>query len=167
MGHLEHKERAAVRLRFAVITVSDTRRGSDDTGGKLLEELILAAGHSISGRHNTRDERGEIEELLKSLLDVEEIDLIVLTGGSGIARRDVTIESVSPFLEKTIDGFGELFRHLSYLQIGSSAIMSRAMAGVVRGKIVISIPGSEGAVRLAMEEIVLPEAGHMVLEARK
>lgn len=167
MGHLEHKERAPARLRFAVVTVSDTRRGTDDTGGGLLEELILAAGHSISGRHHTRDARGEIAQCLKSLLHVEEIDLIILTGGSGIARRDVTIESVAPLLEKRIDGFGELFRHLSYLQIGSPAIMSRAMAGVVQGKIVISIPGSEGAVRLAMEEIVLPEAGHMVLEARK
>ncbi len=167
MGHLEHKKSAPVNLNFAVITVTDTRSESEDKGGETLAETISEAGHTVVDRFSVKDDRDEIQSLVNDLLKVEGVDLIVLTGGSGIAKRDVTIESLLPLLEKVIDGFGELFRYLSYLDIGSSAMLSRAMAGVACGKVIVSLPGSVKAVRLALEELILPEAGHMVMEARK
>jgi molybdenum cofactor biosynthesis protein B len=167
MGHLEHKKSAPVKLNFAVITVTDTRGEKEDKGGETMVNTISEGGHTIIDRFIVKDERGEIQSLVKDLLKSEGIDLIVLTGGSGIAKRDVTIESLLPLIEKKIDGFGELFRYLSYLDIGSSAMLSRAMAGVACEKVIVSLPGSVKAVKLALEKLLLPEAGHMVMEARK
>lgn len=167
MGHEEHKRSAPRHLTFALITVSDTREEMDDLSGKALNDLVLGAGHTVFDRYLVRDEREEIESRVSNLLGKKEVDIIVLTGGSGIARRDVTIESIFPLIEKSIDGFGELFRYLSFTDIGSPAILSRAMAGAARGKIIVCLPGSVKAVELAMNRLLLPEAGHLILEARK
>ena len=167
MGHEEHKRAAPRVITIALITVSDTIDREGDVSGKVLRDLVLGAGHTVFDRFLVRDDRDEIESRVADLLNVEDIDLIILTGGSGIARRDVTIESVLPFIEKTIDGFGELFRYLSFTEIGSSAMMSRALAGVARQKIIVCLPGSVGAVELAMKKLLLPEAGHLILEAKK
>lgn len=167
MGHEEHKRAAPRVITIALITVSDTRDREEDVSGKVLRDLVLGAGHTVFDRFLVRDDRDEIESRVADLLKVEEIDMIILTGGSGIARRDVTIESVLPFIEKTIDGFGELFRYLSFTEIGSSAMLSRAMAGVAREKIIVCLPGSVRAVELAMKKLLLPEAGHLILEAKK
>jgi molybdenum cofactor biosynthesis protein B len=167
MGHREHKEKAPKAIAFAVATVSDTRGMEDDAGGRLIADLVVRSGHVLAGRFLVRDDLGEITSLVAELLEREDIDLVVLTGGTGIAVRDVTIEAVSPFIEKEIDGFGELFRYLGFLDIGSAAMLSRATAGVARGKIIFSLPGSVDAIVLAMERLILPEAGHMVMEARK
>jgi len=167
MGHLEHKRSVPANLGFAIITVTDTRDEKEDESGNVLAELVLAAGHTLLDRHLVRDDRDEIRSHVARLLNVKGVDLIVLTGGSGIAKRDVTVESLQPLIEKRIDGFGELFRYLSYLDIGSAAMLSRAMAGVACEKVIISLPGSVDGVRLAMEKLLLPEAGHMVMEARK
>jgi len=167
MGHAEHKRAAPREITIALITVSDTRDLDDDLSGNLIRDLVIGAGHSIFDRSLVKDERDEIEERVADLLKVGEIDMIILTGGTGIARRDVTIESVLPLVGKTISGFGELFRQLSFAEIGSPAMLSRAMAGVANEKIVVCLPGSVKAVELAMKKLLLPEAGHLVLEARK
>ena len=167
VGHEEHRRDAPDVIAFAVVTVSDTRDEVEDTSGRLIGELVLGAGHKVVGRYRVRDEREEIESLTRELIDREEIDWIVLTGGSGISKRDVSVEALSPLIEKRIEGFGELFRYLSYIDIGSSAVLSRARAGTARGKIIVLLPGSEEAVRLAMERLVIPEAGHMVREVRR
>jgi molybdenum cofactor biosynthesis protein B len=167
MGHLEHKKSAPASVSFAVITVSDTRGEKEDIGGRTICDMILEAGHTLVNRYWVKDDCEEIRSLVTDQLEREDLDLILLTGGSGIAERDVTVESITPIVEKRLDGFGELFRHLSYLEIGSAAMLSRAMAGVANKKIVISLPGSVKAIKLAMNKLILPEAGHMVLEARK
>jgi len=167
MGHVEHRKDSPTRLNFIIVTVSDTRGEKEDSSGKVLCEMVLNAGHALLDRYRVKDESSEIQSLISTLLTNESVDVILLTGGSGIARRDVTVEGIRPFLEKEIDGFGELFRHLSYLEIGPPAMLSRAIAGVAGGKIVFSLPGSENAVRLAIEKLILPEVGHMVWEARK
>ena len=119
-------------------------------------------GHPAAGYQIVKDEPIEIENLLKQTLSLAEVDAVIVNGGTGIARRDGTYEVVSRFLEKKLDGFGEIFRYLSYLDIGSAAIMSRSAAGSARGKVLISLPGSKGAVTLAMEKLILPEIRHMV-----
>ena len=167
MSHAEHRSAAPRRVSFAVVTVSDTRGEVEDVGGRALEEMIAGAGHTLAGHLRVRDDAGEIGSALSGLLRSEDVDLIVLTGGSGIARRDVTVEAVRPLIEKEIEGFGELFRHLSFLEIGPAAMLSRALAGTAAGKVLFVLPGSVKAVRLAMERLILPEAGHLVLEARK
>ncbi len=167
MGHLEHKKSAPAKVSFAVVTVSDTRGEGEDTGGRTLCDMVVEAGHTLVDHRRVIDDSGEIQWLVTGLLERGDVDLILLTGGTGIAERDVTIESLAPMFEKRLDGFGELFRYLSYLEIGSAAMLSRATAGVVQKKIVIALPGSVEAIRLAMNRLILPEAGHMVLEARK
>jgi molybdenum cofactor biosynthesis protein B len=167
MSHTEHRESAPARVSFAVVTVSDTRDGKADVGGRVLKEMITGAGHALAGHLRVKDDAGEIGRAVSGLLDSDRVDLIVLTGGSGIARRDVTVEAVRPLIEKEIVGFGELFRQLSYMEIGSAAMLSRATAGAASGKVLFVLPGSVKAVRLAMERLILPEAGHLVLEVRK
>ena len=166
MGHKEHKEKAPVQTRCAVITVSDTRTEATDTSGKLIITMLEEKNHEITGYHIIKDEPKEIKSLLKSI-DKEKAEVIIINGGTGISGRDRTFEAISHVLEKTIDGFGEIFRYLSYREIGSSAIMSRAVAGVSKGRVIISIPGSENAVRLAMSKLMLPELGHMVFELKR
>lgn len=158
----EHKKKAAKAVDCFVVTVSDTRDEASDQSGQLIKALLAEKGHRLGGYRMVKDEPAEIQALIEELLGRPDLHTIILNGGTGIAPRDVTYEVVSRFLEKRLDGFGELFRFLSYQDIGSAAIMSRAVAGVAQGKILISLPGSRGAVELAMQKLVLPELGHMV-----
>jgi molybdenum cofactor biosynthesis protein B len=158
----EHKERGKKSIRCFVITVSDTRDETTDTSGQTIKKLLADEGHQTTGYQIVKDEPVEIEALLSQALAGADIDAVIVNGGTGIAPRDGTYEVVSRFLEKKLDGFGEVFRYLSYLDIGSAAIMSRAAAGTARGKVLISLPGSRGAVTLAMEKLILPEIRHLV-----
>lgn len=149
-----------------MITVSDTRDESSDQSGQLIKLLLSEHGHTIAGYRIVRDEPAQLKPLLEEILGDEIVEAILLNGGTGIAPRDTTYEVVSSLLEKKLEGFGELFRYLSYQEIGSAAIMSRAAAGVSRGKIVVSLPGSKAAVELAMLRLILPELGHMVSQVQ-
>ncbi len=168
MSTQEHKKQAAKIVGCKIITVSDTRDKETDKSGKLMIELLEQAGHKIIDYIIVKDESAPIEdEIIKGCTN-EDIDVILTNGGTGIAKRDVTIETVQNLLEKEMVGFGELFRMLSYQEdIGSSAILSRAIAGVVKNKAVFSTPGSTGAVKLAMNKLILPEIGHVVRELKK
>jgi molybdenum cofactor biosynthesis protein B len=151
----------------AVVTVSDTRGPASDASGALAVELLEAAGHPVVLREIVRDEPEEIRAVVRRALAHAEVRAVVLTGGTGIAPRDVTPETLEPLLERTIPGFGELFRALSYQEIGSAALLSRALAGLAAGRVVFALPGSRAAVRLALEKLVLPELGHLAGEACK
>jgi molybdopterin adenylyltransferase len=158
----EHKEKGKKSICCFVITVSDTRDETTDLSGQTIKSLLSGEGHQTNGYRIVKDEPAQIEELLIEALGSENVDAVIVNGGTGIAPRDGTFEVVNRVLEKKLDGFGEIFRYLSYLDIGSAAIMSRAAAGTARGKILISLPGSKGAVALAMEKLILPELAHMV-----
>jgi len=162
-----HRREAARSLGCVVITVSDTRTPESDSGGGLVAQLLTDAGHEILGREIVEDEPVAIGAALHGALERSGVGAVVLTGGTGVAPRDVTPESVEPLLERVVPGFGELFRMLSYEEIGSAALLSRALAGIARGVVVFAIPGSRGAVRLAMEKLILPEIGHLAAEAVK
>lgn len=166
-GIEQHRAAAPRSVRCAVITVSDTRTAETDTSGALIRERLERWGHQVIAYALVPDEADQIGQLLDEFLERPDCDAVLLNGGTGIARRDVTYEAVAARLEKRLDGFGELFRWLSYREIGTAAMLSRAIAGVARGKVVIAMPGSTGAVRLAMDELVLPELAHLVFEARK
>ena len=162
MSVAEHKEKGKKSIRCYVITVSDSRDETTDTSGQTIRSCLSAEGHQISAYRIVKDEPVQIETLLNQVLASVDVDAVIVNGGTGIAPRDGTFEVVSRLLEKKLDGFGEIFRYLSYLDIGSAAIMSRAVAGTARGKVLISLPGSKGAVTLAMEKLILPELRHMV-----
>jgi molybdenum cofactor biosynthesis protein B len=161
MSHQEHRRQAPDRVRCAVITVSDTRTPETDTSGQYMQQALTQSGHSISAYMIVKDEPEEIRHLLQHHIRAADTDAILLSGGTGLARRDGTYEVVQSCLEKELSGFGELFRWLSYAEIGSAAMMSRATAGVAAGTVIVSMPGSSAAVRLAMEKLVLPELAHM------
>jgi molybdenum cofactor biosynthesis protein B len=164
MSHLEHKATSPGSVRCSILTISDTRKPGTDTSGQAIAELLETSGHVVTGRDIVRDDADGIRAALDTRLSDPAVQVIVTTGGTGITSRDSTYEVVSGLLEKTLEGFGELFRMLSYQEIGPSAMMSRACAGRVRGKIIVSLPGSENAVRLAMNKLVIPELGHLVRE---
>lgn len=167
MGVEEHKHKAPKSVSVAVVTVSDTRSDADDYSGKAIVELLGKAGHVVSRRSIVKDDINEIQTALRALVEDEKVQAVVVNGGTGVAKRDVTLEALLPFQEKALPGFGEMFRMLSYEQIGSAAIMSRATAFVTEGKVVFCIPGSEKAVRLATEKLIAPELGHLVWEANR
>jgi molybdenum cofactor biosynthesis protein B len=150
-----------------VITVSDTRTQENDTSGALIKKLLSDRGHRIEGCLVVRDDSKAVKAAILKGLSKVEVQAVILNGGTGISKRDGTYEVVSGLLEKKLDGFGELFRYLSHQEIGSAAMMSRAIAGICRGKVVISMPGSTAAVELAMTSLVLPELGHIVGEISK
>jgi molybdenum cofactor biosynthesis protein B len=164
MSHLDHKATAPSSVRCYVLTISDTRIVSTDTSGRAIAELLEANGHQVSGRGIVRDDPEAIRAAIVQQLDDVSAQVIITTGGTGITSRDSTYEVVCNLIEKRLDGFGELFRMLSYEAIGPSAMLSRACAGTATGKIIISLPGSENAVRLAMNKLLLPELGHLVRE---
>lgn len=165
--HLEHKAQAPARVGCMVITCSDTRTRDTDTSGQVIMRLLEKAGHQVAAYHLVKDEPAEITSLIQASAGNDAVQAVIVNGGTGISRRDSTFEAVDSLLEKRLDGFGELFRYLTYKDIGSPAIMTRATAGLYRGKIIFSTPGSEGAVRLAMEQLILPELGHIVREITK
>jgi molybdopterin adenylyltransferase len=164
---IEHKQLGPAMVRCFVLTISDTRTEATDTGGRAIADLLAAAGHTVAGRAIVKDEPAQVRGTLDTQLSSADIDAVITTGGTGITSRDTTYEVISGLLDKRLDGFGELFRMLSYQQVGAAAMMSRAIAGLARRHIVIALPGSEAAVRLAMERLVLPELGHMVQQARR
>jgi len=149
------------------VTVSDTRTAETDTSGELIRKFLAEQGHRIAASHRVQDEPSEVQSLLNAVLQNPDVQVVILNGGTGISKRDATFEAVTGLLEKRLDGFGELFRSLSYQEIGSAAMMSRAVAGTYQGRIVISIPGSLEAVRLAMEKLILPELSHLVREVNR
>src|SRR5688572_13559023 len=165
--HQEHKLVAPAQVRCAVVTISDTRSPETDYGGRTVAYQLAQKGHLVVRRWIVPDDRGEIDTAITDAANDADVEALITTGGTGISRRDVTYEVVAKRLTKTLDGFGEIFRYLSYKEIGSSAILSRAIAGVVNSLVVIALPGSPAACELAMEKLVLPELAHMVSQARK
>ena len=162
-----HRESAPETIRVAVLTISDTRLPETDTGGDVAEELMRGAGHEVVARGIVRDEAASIRNNLIDLLARSDVDVVVTTGGTGISARDTTYEVVDRMIEKKLDGFGELFRMLSYEEIGAAAVLSRAVAGAVGAKLIASLPGSRNAVRLGVEKLLAPEIAHVVFELRK
>jgi molybdenum cofactor biosynthesis protein B len=170
MSHSTHKADAPGSIRCFVLTISDTRTEATDASGRAIVDLLTTRGHLPIGRAIVQDDAALVSGAIANALALPRehgAQAIITTGGTGITSRDTTYEAISALIEKRLDGFGELFRMLSYQEIGAAAMMSRAVAGLVDGRIVIALPGSEAAVRLAMEKLVLPEIGHLVQQASK
>jgi molybdenum cofactor biosynthesis protein B len=163
----EHRGEAPRSVVVAVVTVSDTRTLEDDSGGGLIVELLEEAGHSVASRVIVKDEPAEIAAAVENATSLQGVRAVIVTGGTGVAPRDVTPDAIEPLLDRTIPGFGELYRTLSYQEIGSAALLSRSLAGLREGRVIFAVPGSRGAVRLAMEKLILPELGHLVAQAVK
>ncbi len=167
MGHREHRAQAPAQVRCFVLTVSDSRTEDTDSGGRAIVELLTGAGHEVVERRLVKDEPDQVRAAVAMQLAQERVQAIITTGGTGISSRDRSYEAMTGLIEKRLDGFGELFRALSFQEIGPAAMLSRAFAGTARGKILIALPGSEHAVRLALTKLVLPELGHLVHEASR
>jgi len=165
MGASDHRQQATTEgeVPIAIVTVSDTRTPETDISGNLIRELATTAGHRVVAYRIVKDEPAQVSEALDDFCTAQ-AKLVIFNGGTGISRRDRTYDVISGALEKSLPGFGEIFRMLSYQEIGSPAMMSRATAGVYRGSVVISTPGSPNAVRLAMEKLILPEIQHLAWE---
>ena len=162
-----HKSQGPRFVSCYVLTVSDTRTEANDTSGGAIIELLTAAGHFVAGHRIVKDEPGDVERVLLDQLSNGDVDVIITTGGTGITSRDSTYEAIDRLLDKRLDGFGELFRMLSFNEIGPAAMMSRAIAGVARGKIIVALPGSENAVRLGMNQLLIPELTHLVQQVSR
>jgi molybdenum cofactor biosynthesis protein B len=162
----EHKNASPGKLRCAVITVSDTRTVDTDQGGAIVVQLLQLAGHHVEARQIIPDEPKLMQSLLEGYVAAD-LDAVLLTGGTGVTRRDQTFETVSRLLDKPLPGYGELFRMLSYQEIGAAAMLSRAVAGICRSTVVITMPGSPAGVRLAMQTLIIPELRHLVGQARQ
>jgi molybdenum cofactor biosynthesis protein B len=162
---LEHRKAAVTGVRCFVLTISDTRTDDTDSSGRAIVELLEAAGHRVEKRGIVRDEPRDVRQRVEAQLGA--VDVIVTTGGTGITSRDSTYEAIDRLIEKRLEGFGELFRALSYQEIGSAAMLTRATAGVARRTAIFMLPGSEHAVRLAMTKLIVPELGHVVRELRR
>lgn len=165
MGVAEHRAGAVTQAMCAVLTVSDTRTPETDTSGRVIAALLEAADHTVARRQILRDEPDQVRAAVQAALGT--VDAIITTGGTGITSRDSTYEAIATLFEKRLDGFGELFRALSYPEIGSAAMLTRATAGVARQTVIFMLPGSENAVRLAMTKLIVPELGHVVRELRR
>jgi molybdopterin adenylyltransferase len=163
----EHKAHAPRAVRCVVCTVSDSKNVETDTSGRLLQELLRGAGHEVVGYRIVRDEPSEVHGVIHGACLDPAVQCVILTGGTGITSRDRTFEAIDALLEKRLPGFGELFRWVSYQEIGPAAMLSRAQAGVRAGRLIFSLPGSPAACRLALERLVLPELGHLVREVNR
>ena len=166
MAPQPHPDSIPMTVNCAVITVSDTRSPETDKSGQLIQQLLLNGGHTIGFYTILKDEPQDIQSQLKAIGERTDIDAVIFNGGTGIAPRDTTYDALEKCLEKTLPGFGEVFRFLSYQEIGSRAIASRAIAGVYQTKLVFSIPGSTGAVKLALQQLILPELIHLVTQLK-
>jgi len=162
VGHLDHRASAQRATRCFVLTISDTRTDDTDTGGRLVCSLLRDAGHQVVAKEIAKDDPEQVKAVIRRQLEDAAVQVIITTGGTGISSRDSTIEAIDDLLEKRLDGFGELFRMLSYQDIGAAAMMSRATGGVVSRRVLFALPGSEAAVRLAMTKLIVPELGHLV-----
>jgi len=163
----DHKAHAPRAVRCVVCTISDSKTPETDTSGQLLQELLRGAGHEVVGYQLVRDEPSQVHGVIHTACVNPSVQALIFTGGTGITSRDSTFEAIDALLEKRLPGFGELFRMLSYQEIGSAAMLSRAQAGVRAGRLVFSLPGSPAACRLALERLILPELGHMVREVNR
>jgi molybdenum cofactor biosynthesis protein B len=167
LSHEEHRRAAKGPIGVALITVSDTRTPETDTSGPLARTLLEDAGHRVADYRIVKDEPDDVRGALAELASRGGLRAVILTGGTGISRRDRTFEAVVSVLDRRLDGFGELFRALSYQEIGSAAMLSRSVAGILGDKVVFALPGSTAAVRLSLEKLILPELDHLVAELDK
>ncbi len=167
MGYHDHKHQIPGNINCAVIIISDSRTEQTDESGKLIMDAMKQAGHNITSYSLLKNDAEAIVKKIDDIVSDGCTQVIITSGGTGASHLDVTIETIMPLLDKKMDGFGELFRAFTFQEIGTGSILSRAMAGIIKGKVVISLPGSSGAVKLAMEKIILPEIGHLVREATR
>ena len=167
MGVQDHKEAAAAlgTFRGAVLTISDSRTEATDESGKILQELIVGAGHQVGAYRLVKNDPETVQATVREL--AAQVDFIITTGGTGMSPRDLTIESCRPLFTKELEGFGDVFRLISFQEIGSAAILSRATGGSVGQALVFCLPGSKAAVRLAAEKLILPEITHLLAQVRK
>ena len=163
----DHDLHQRVKANFAILIVSDTRDEKTDESGKIVKELILSEGHQVLVHEIITNNKALIQTTMKEMFQNPKINVIITSGGTGISKRDITVDAVSELLDKRIEGFGELFRKLSYEEIGEAAMISRAIAGAVNGKLVFSLPGSKNAVKLALSKLILPGIGHILKEANR
>lgn len=163
----QHRSYAPHSLGFAVLTASDSRAEAEDHSGQIIAELVTAAAHRVVDRRVVRDEVAAIRAAVDGAFAKHQADVVVINGGSGFSPRDVTLEAVAPLLERTVEGFGELFRMLSFEQVGAAAMLSRATAGIIGDNVVFVLPGSPQAVELAMRQLILPEAAHLLGQVRR
>ena len=163
----EHKAHAPRSIACFVLTISDSKTPATDTSGALIRELLGGAGHQVAGSAIVRDEPAHVQQVIREQCANPAVQAVILTGGTGITSRDATFEAVEALLDKRLPGFGELFRVLSCQEIGAAAMLSRAQAGVRNGRIVVSLPGSPNACRLALEKLLIPELPHLVREVRR
>ncbi len=161
----EHRAASPRRLRVALVTISDTRTEANDATGRAARALVEEAGHAVADQQILRDEPADVAAHVRGLCARGDVDAVVTAGGTGLSARDRTYEAISALLDKELVGFGELFRMLSFAEIGSAAMLSRAVAGLHRGVPIFCCPGSVAAARLALERLILPELGHVVREA--
>ena len=169
-----HKTGTSPKLGIQIITCSTSRykelkigKKTEDTSGNIIEQLVSSNGHRVEGRELIPDSRPMIRRAVQAALASKHVDVILITGGTGVSPRDITIESVGSLFQKEISGFGELFRKISYEKIGSAAMLTRASAGLVKGKAIFCLPGSPDAVQTALESLILPEIGHLIKVSRE
>ena len=167
MGYQEHKQKSPKSVSCTVLTISDTRTEQDDESGRLIRQTLSENGHRVTSHCILKNEADSIKRKIHELLKEEGLQVIIATGGTGVSHKDITTDTIAPILEKKLNGFGELFRFLTYNDIGTASIMSRAIAGVIEGKVIFCLPGSPEAINLAMDKIILPEIGHLVREATR
>lgn len=167
MSHVEHRAKAPASVACCVLTVSDSRTPDTDTSGRAIRQLLEESGHLVTDHAIVKDEPEQVAAYVRAQLADARTQIIITTGGTGITSRDGTFETIDGLLDRRLEGFGELFRMLSFQQIGAAAMLSRATAGTVARKAIFVLPGSEHAVRLAMTRLILPELGHVVQQLRK
>ncbi len=167
MGYQEHRHLAVKNVSCAVLTISDSRTERDDESGRLIKEHLTREGHQVTFYTIMKNDAQVIRNKIDELLERSDVQVIITSGGTGLSHRDVSVDTIQPMLEKKLDGFGELFRFLTFQQIGTGSIMSRAVGGLAKGKVIMCIPGSLDAVTLAMDKVILPEIGHLVREATR
>jgi len=163
----EHRAQAPASVGCFVLTISDSKTPETDTSGALIRDLLKAAGHRVTGHAIVKDEPAHVAAVIRSGCAAPSVEAFILTGGTGITSRDSTYEAIEALLDKRLAGFGELFRMLSYQEIGAAAMLSRAQGGVVQGRILFSLPGSPNACRLALEQLIIPELPHLIREVRR
>jgi molybdenum cofactor biosynthesis protein B len=169
-----HKHNAPTSLGIYIVTCSTSKfkqlkagQAAEDASGDIIAKLATLAGHRVEGRQLISDSKSMIRRVAKKALSSKSVDVLIITGGTGLSRRDVTVESVSSFIDKEIPGFGEIFRRISFDGIGSAAMLSRASAGLAKGKLIFTLPGSPDGVQTAMDRLILPEIGHMIKISRE
>jgi molybdenum cofactor biosynthesis protein B len=163
----EHKATAPTSVACYVLTVSDSKTPETDTSGALIRELLSSAGHRVTGSAIVRDEPLEVARLVRAACADPQVQAVILTGGTGVTSRDSTFEAVEALLDKRLPGFGELFRMLSFAEVGAAAMLSRAQMGIHARRVVVSLPGSPNACRLALERLIIPELGHLLREVSR